>query len=187
MIPYCILVIEDESDRAFMERLYQDYHRLMYSKIKKIVKNRWNAEDVMQSTLIKLIDKLPTIRGLKERQLVSYITSTCRYTAFNYLRDRRKKGEVPYEDDLDSPIQENDEYGIDLALIKEEELGRLARIWPRLDERTRHLLEGYYILEKPMSELGKELGIKTDSVRMTLVRARKKAYKLLEKELEKSR
>ena len=42
-------------------------------------------------------------------------------------------------------------------------------------------------MEKPMSELGKELGIKTDSVRMTLARARRKAYELLEKELEESR
>lgn len=50
-----------------------------------------------------------------------------------------------------------------------------------------NILEGYYILEKPMSELGKELGIKTDSVRMTLARARRKAYELLEKELEESR
>ena len=30
MIPYCILVIEDDDDRAFMEQLFVDYHRLMY-------------------------------------------------------------------------------------------------------------------------------------------------------------
>ena len=29
MIPYCILVIEDDDDRAFMEQLFVDYHRLM--------------------------------------------------------------------------------------------------------------------------------------------------------------
>ena len=29
MIPYCILVIEDDDDRAFMEQLFVEYHRLM--------------------------------------------------------------------------------------------------------------------------------------------------------------
>lgn len=27
MIPYCILVIEDDDDRTFMEQLFVDYHR----------------------------------------------------------------------------------------------------------------------------------------------------------------
>lgn len=187
MIPYCILVIEDESDRAFMEKLYQDYHRLMYSEIVGIVKNEWNAEDVMQSVLIRLIDKLPTIRGLRDGQLVNYIVSTCRNAAVNYLRDRGKKTEVSYEDDLGTPSRGSDGLELEFALIKREELGGLTRIWSRLDARTQYLLEGYYVLEKPMSELGKELGIKRDSVRMALTRARKKAYELLEEELEESR
>ena len=29
MIPYCILVIEDDDDRTFMEQLFVDYHRLI--------------------------------------------------------------------------------------------------------------------------------------------------------------
>ena len=47
MIPYCILVIEDDDDRAFMEQLFVDYHRLMYHEIFKLVHNQWAAEDVM--------------------------------------------------------------------------------------------------------------------------------------------
>ena len=40
MIPYCILVIEDDDDRAFMEQLFVDYHRLMYHEIFKLVHNQ---------------------------------------------------------------------------------------------------------------------------------------------------
>ena len=53
MIPYCILVIEDDDDRAFMEQLFVDYHRLMYHEIFKLVHDQWAAEDVMQSTLVR--------------------------------------------------------------------------------------------------------------------------------------
>ena len=33
MIPYCILVIEDDDDRTFMEQLFVDYHRLIYHEL----------------------------------------------------------------------------------------------------------------------------------------------------------
>ena len=62
MIPYCILVIEDDSDRVFMETLFLEYQRLMYSEINKILQNAWDTEDVMQATLVKLIDKIPDLR-----------------------------------------------------------------------------------------------------------------------------
>lgn len=73
MIPYCILVIEDDDDRAFMEQLFVDYHRLMYHEIFKLVHDQWAAEDVMQSTLVRLIDKIPELRIKDRDHLVNYI------------------------------------------------------------------------------------------------------------------
>ena len=136
MIPYCILVIEDDDDRTFMEQLFVDYHRLMYHEIFKLVHDQWAAEDVMQSTLVRLIDKIPELR-LKDRgHLVNY--------------------------------------------IKKEDLEELAHIWTQLDERTRYLLEGHYILNLPAAEMARELNIKPASLRMALTRARKTAYQLLQ-------
>lgn len=38
MIPYCILVIEDDDDREFMTLLYIRYQRLLYKEIYEILK-----------------------------------------------------------------------------------------------------------------------------------------------------
>ena len=76
MIPICILAIEDEDDRAFMENLYMSYQRLMYSTIKRIVRDDWAAEDVMQSALVKLIDKIPLLKSRTDVQRISYVV-TC--------------------------------------------------------------------------------------------------------------
>ena len=65
------------------------------------------------------------------------------------------------------------------------ELNALARVWPRLDEDTRWLLEARYILDYSDSELAREMGVKPTSVRMALTRARKKARAMLRPELEK--
>ena len=51
MIPYCILIIEDDSDREFMSKLYLSYNRLMYREIFKIVNDPWVTEDLMQEVL----------------------------------------------------------------------------------------------------------------------------------------
>ena len=48
------------------------------------------------------------------------------------------------------------------------------------DENTRWLLEARYILDYSDGELARELGVKPDSVRMALTRARRKARRLME-------
>lgn len=184
MIPYCILAIEDDNDRAFMEALYQNYQRLMYSEIYKVVKNEWDTDDVLQSVLVKLIDKLPTLQGKERNRLVNYIISTCRNTAYNFVRDRKQPREQPYEEYVTTADPDFDGRKVELYLIQEEEYDCLIRIWPKLDERSRHLLEGYYILDKSMVQLATELGIKPGSVRMALTRARKSAFALIRDEIE---
>ena len=72
MIPYCILAIEDDSDRAFMTSLYNRYGRLIYHQIFRIVADTWAAEDLMQEVLIKLIERVKELRAKEERQLVNY-------------------------------------------------------------------------------------------------------------------
>ncbi|UQT47003.1 hypothetical protein M5E87_17825 [Flavonifractor plautii] len=49
---------------------------------------------------------------------------------------------------------------IELQIIKKEDLEELAHIWTQLDDRTRYLLEGHYILNLPAAEMARELNIK---------------------------
>ena len=63
MLPICILTIEDESDREFMAGVYTQYQWLMYDTIKQVMGDHWSAEDVVQITLVRLIDKLEKVTG----------------------------------------------------------------------------------------------------------------------------
>lgn len=56
-------------------------------------------------------------------------------------------------------------------------------LWPKLDPRSRYLLEGTYILEKSAEEIAEDLGIKTSSIRMSLTRAKRKARMLISGEM----
>lgn len=185
MIPYCILVIEDDDDRTFMEELYLNYRRMMYKRICRYVKGPKDAEDILQTVLERLIHKIDLLRSLDQGHLVGYISAACRNTAKNFVM--RTGREIPFAD-VEPQGEEAAAWQLPHAaealVLRREDISQLGRIWPKLDEQAQLLLEGYYILGKSMQELGEEFGIKPSSVRMYLTRARRQAAALLRAELE---
>lgn len=169
MLPLIIAALEDEDDRAFMERLYLRYRRLIYSEVRKIVQNQDEAEDLMQTVVEKLICKVDLLRELEGRRLVSYVISAAKNTAQNFLRDRPPAAGV-WEEQLADPAPMPEE-----AVLCREELSSLSKVWSALDERTRYLLSARYILNKSGREIAEDLQMPPDNVRMALVRARRKA------------
>lgn len=179
MLPICIMAIENESDRVFMTAVYTRYRWLMYDTVKQVVSDHWLAEDVSQATLVKLIDKIGKLKLLNETQMVNYIITTCKHTAYNEMRNRTRHPVFSIDEEWDTT---SDEYGvrdIEDRLIHEDELYRMTDIWAKLDERSRFVLESRYILEKTDAEIAQTLKVNPNSVRMILTRARKKAFSLM--------
>lgn len=173
MIPLqLILSIEDPQDRDFMESLYNSYHRLIYSEIKKILKNDWDTEDVQQMVLIRLIGKISLLRSLDRNRLINYIISTAKNASFNYIRDNKRWQNVSFDEDVDFISETH--ASEDDRLIMLETWNDISEAWHALDPRSQLLLESKYILEKSNEEIAAEIGVNASSVRMLLTRARKK-------------
>lgn len=136
----------------------------------------------MQTTLVKLIDKVQDLRTKGRNHLINYIISACKNQARNYMRDKNRHAEYSIDEYLDTPNPHDGADEIEMRLAYTDELEHLSKVWPKLDGRSRYLLESHYILEKSPYEIAANLGIKPDSVRMALTRARKAAYALLAKE-----
>lgn len=185
MIPYCVLAIEDDDDREFMTFIFLEYQRLMYRTIYQITHDSWTTEDVMQETLIKLIDKIPLLRSQDRSRRVNYIISAAKNTAINYLKREKKVTVFSFDDNMDSP------FGLSADLIEDyleqvsiwDDWDCLHRVWPELDPKSQYLLEGRYILKKSPEEMAHDLGIKTNSLRMALTRAKRLAKKLIQEEM----
>ena len=182
MIPFVILAIEDENDRAFMADLFISYERLLLSEAYKILQDRWEAEDVLQTTMEKLVDKIPMLRNLETRPRVNYMITAAKNTAYSALRAKGREGNMPSIDDEEWFGRNSlcSEESIERDIFRAEMLESLDRIWDELDWRSQYLLDGRYILDIPSRELAEGLGIQADSVRMELSRARRKAKKLLD-------
>lgn len=181
MIPLIILTIEDEDDRSFMTEVYVRYERLIYSEIYKLMNDRWLVEDVMQTTLMKLIDQLARLRGMDERHRINYIITAARNNAISALRTHGNRASASLEAQREAGWDLGSDFSVEETILRGEKIGRLKDIWPELDARSRYLLESKYILDASSKEMAQTLGIKEDSVRVELSRARRKARQLLSK------
>ena len=184
MLPICILTIEDESDREFMARVYIQYQWLMYDTIKQVVGDHWSTEDVVQTTLVKLIDKLEKLKSLDDRHMVNHIITACKHTAYNEVRRHTRHPVFSIDEDRSVGDELRLAHNMESHLIHEEDLQRMANTWGKLDERSRFALEARYILEKTDEEIAESLDIAPSSVRMVLTRARRKAFDLMEAAVE---
>ena len=167
------------SDKEFMVHLYTKYENLLFYTAQKYISERGSVEDVVQESLVKLHEKIRTIKPMPDIVLASYIRSTVRNTAINILKS------TGYEEDrqisTENIIDVMDEHALSLDTLMQISRYRelLSKIWPELSKEEQFLLEGKYILGYSDRELSTELCCQPSSVRMKLTRARRHALSIL--------
>ena len=180
MIPFAILVIEDDDDREFMTQLYIDNQRLMYLEIKKLVADDWIAEDILHDSIVRLIDKIPLLRSLDKRRRINYLVTTVRNQTKNYYRSKQKEKISSLDSSpglLNTILWSDEEIGDQIHWRLQAE--KLKSIWPELSDSTKQLLERKYILAQTDDEIALAFNIKASSVRMKLVRARREVLLIM--------
>lgn len=177
MILYIIAAIENDDERVFMEQLYLGYRRLLYKEIFKVVQNEWETEDILQSVIVKLIEKIPLLRTMSESHLVNYCVVAGRNTAFNHLRD--KKIELPLTADWYHEETNTQDSPVEIYLLKKEEFIYFQKTWEVLDTQTRYLLEARFFLKKSYKEIAENLDMNEAATRMAVTRAKRKVNRAI--------
>lgn len=176
MIPIFILTIEDDSERAFMERLYLEQRASMFKAAMRIVHHKEDAEDVVQTACLSLCRKISLLRTLECNSLRSYVVISVKNAAINLLRSRGRKpellwGDADYCDSLlggqEDPIFNFEQDLLNSAMMK-------------LPQRERHLLEKKYVLQFSDEEIARDFGVKPVTVRVMLMRTKQKLRALVE-------
>ncbi len=183
MLPIIAALPESPDDRQFMGRLYEEYESLLYATALKYTASHPDAEEIVQECVVKLMGKTSTLRGMERCVLAGYLVAAVRNTAIRYLQKERsrQKQAAPMEEvsAAELPAQE---LSLDELMILWENRRRVKAAWPLLPESDRYLLEGKYLLNLSDEALAAQLHCKSDSVRMKLTRARRRAWKLIEKQ-----
>lgn len=177
MYPQCILLIENDSDRAKMELLYNNSCLLVKKRINELVSHEQDRKDLYQTTWVKAIDKMDVLREMDYPRQQNYVVTTARHLAINYNRDKKHNPTVSFDEwELTGPVDD----GVEEELLRIEAADDLWKVWKELSERARYILEARYILDKSVEEIAKDLHVKVDSVYVFLSRARMEARGLIE-------
>lgn len=180
MFPIVISNIENDNERLFLERLYTKYYSLMKKKALFLVEDEACAEEIVQDSLLRFVNKIDDLMDIDKDKLPAYIMATVRNVSIN----RRKRDR--FEKDLFSQLDENvcDPKAIPENLyIQKEFLEKLEQAIKQLPEQYRLLLEAKYILDMKDDEIAKQFNIKSESVRTYIMRARRKAYSMIKEDL----
>lgn len=183
MIISIINTIEDSDDRTYMENLYHEFERLMFSTAQKYIPTIADQNDVVQESIVKLIKKIAILRSLHRYALSSYIVSTTKSTSIDFLRARQTKLKytVTIEDDT---LDELDDFNLSLdeMMILSEENKALRKALDGLSEEDQMLLEGKYFYGYTNKELALLCNCKPNSIRMKLTRARRQVFEAIKEQ-----
>lgn len=172
----------DDGEMEFIQKLYIEYKPLVRRKIKDIIGNSSEIEDLINDTFLKLAKQISILKTLNDPKRIAYIAITSKRVAINFIKQRDTQNKYIYygwEDDIGTSIEEEED-----SRYKEDDLTiqMLIDAVQRLPEKEKSLLYFKYYLEMTDMEIAEEIGINPNSVREYLTRVRRKAKVLMEKE-----
>lgn len=185
MLPVFIVSIDDDDKREFMTRLYLRFHKPMLSRAQAMVKDEGFAEEIVQDTFLNLVKNVNYVMNIDRPKIPYYLMAAVRNTAVSSCRKLKRSGaqiSFSLDDEAAADTVADTSPQPDEIYIHAELCSEVAESIAMLSDRDRLLLEAKYLLEESDEEIAAELGISVNSVRSVLCRARKRAYKLLQKE-----
>lgn len=174
-IPVVILRMEDEDDRQFVTELYQKYKLNMYYTALKIVKDPHIAEDMVQESCVKIIQKLDKIKAVEICKRRSYIVSLVRNTSVNYVVKNKRQSKYCFNADDEVLAQQPDpDSDIEEQLLRDCDVSIVKKGLMKLSEKDRTILRMRYFDDLRDGDIAEYLDIRANSVRYYLTLARRR-------------
>ena len=180
-----IMSIENSSDRAFVEDIYHLYSEKMYLIAYDILKNHYDAEDCVQETVVKIIDKIERFKQAQHQNyLKKLIVIACRNVAINkYNENKRKnKAEVSttvYDEDDEAQTMElpDTREDVEKIVLSEYNYRYIKQLIDQLDSKYRDVIV-LKSMQFTNEEIAYMMNISVELVRKRYSRARAKILEL---------
>ena len=181
MLTAVIAAIENEDDRSLIESLYTDYYVLMLHKAQSMVRDRHAAEDVVESVMLRLIDRIELLHGCNRASVRSYLVTCVRNEAIDRMRREKKTQSL---DDAEEQLCKlpDEKPQLDTGLIREEQIQAVIKALEALDDRERLALRMKYYDGMTDAAIAKLFGMSRTGVRKVIDRARQRVGARLREE-----
>ncbi len=168
-----LLILESEADRALLSGLFASHYHRMRGVALAILRTPDAAEDAVQDTFVRCMDRMDTLRALPEQARATYLLTATKHNALNRLKAGGREG-VPVEElELADPSASVEERVIDSLTVAE-----VKEAFKKLPVSLKDVLRYKYLMELSDGEIARTLGVSKSTVRVYLMRARRAVLKL---------
>lgn len=156
-------------EKPKFEQIYYKYRNTLFFAAFNILKNREDAEDVLQEALIKISKNMKAIDDLESSKTLSYLLVITKNTAFDYIRKNSRLEEIPFED-IDEKIESDTEIEKAVSNIDYKQTVKVIKNIPTPYNEVLYL---HYVMDYSVAKTAKLLDRKISTVKMQLVRGKK--------------
>lgn len=162
----------DPSEARF-QALITDHAEVIYRVAYSVVRDEHLAEDIVQETIIKAWQAMPSWRG--EGSFKGWVLSIAHNTAVSYLRRMRDTSTEPSRLPEQASTQDVERQGAARA-----DLDRLRLALADLDELSRSIVVMRDLDGLAYQEIAEALGVPLATVKTRLLRARRELQRVVE-------
>ena len=164
-----------QGDQGAWNELVDEHSRLLWSVARSFRLDAADANDVVQTTWLRLLEHLDRIED--PSRLIGWLVTTARREAMRVLRRSGRERPVIEDTVLDRP---DEGPPIDSALLQDERNRALWQAFARLNEKCRQLLRVAVTHPQAYDEISEALGMPIGSIGPTRRRCLTQLRELLE-------
>lgn len=181
MILFAIDFLDNDADKAFVEKLYIEYMPFFRYRAYKYVNNTDIANELAHDCMVNIIRHLDSIKKLPEDKIRAYLSVCINNISKNYLK-RSSKQVATGVYDLADDYYLSDGTSVEDEVEQKYNYEVMRAGFDKLCERDQSIIVMKYDLELKDTQIADVLEIKQDSVRMTVLRCVKRLRKQIKKQ-----
>ena len=175
-----VFKIVETNSCQLLALLYGRFYKAIYNRCYGFSKNKEEAEDLTHDVFIRLFTKLKTFKG--NSKFSTWLFSIVYNTTISFLRKKQIHWEEINEDRVDYQFGST-ETASDL-FKSEERMKYINEALSKMGEQQQVLVQLFYLEELSMKEIEEITGIKMNSIKIGLMRARQNLLKHLSASLQ---
>lgn len=170
MLTIYLSALENADDHEKFLKLYEQYEKKLYSIALHILKNSVQAEDAVQQTWLKILEKWDSVSLLGWSELGGYVVTIAKNASIDILRAEKNTVSFPEHWDMPARKESEDDYAYLLSLIR------------AMPASYRRILELKFVEEASNREIARRMDLNESTVATRISRGRMLLKERLEKE-----
>ncbi len=175
MISFYLSLLDTPEEKSKFEQLYRLYRQDMFKMAYGILENKYDAEDAVHESFMRVMKKLTKISEINCPQTHAYLLIIVKRVVLKILSKQTKTIVV----DTDT-VEITDDFGLEEYVISNMEFERIKYILEQLSDDYYEVLFLELFMEFSISDIAEQLGLTYENTKKRLQRAKKKFREIAE-------